>query len=117
MVPADAALYASAIWEEDKKTASIEKIAVTGAPFTSALRLTVTQPSPEAWQIGTATKTSAPVQKGDVLWVPLAARSIESLEPTGEAYADIVFRLKDVADKEVRPLERLSSVSSHTAAP
>lgn len=106
LVPPDASIYTPAIWVEDKSSAGFEKVEIEDRPFKNGLRLTVREPSPEAWQIGVSAKTIAPVHKGDVLWVTLQARSLESREETGEAFADAVFMLKNEDGKEVRPLER-----------
>lgn len=106
ILPPDASLFSPAIWVKDKSTAGSEKIEVKDQPFKNALRLTVREPSPEGWQIGVAAKTIAPVKKGDVLWITLQARCLQTREATGEAYADAVLLMKNEAGKEVRPLER-----------
>jgi GH35 family endo-1,4-beta-xylanase len=106
VIPPDASIYSSAIYVADKTTAAFGKTDVSGLPFKNALRLSVRQPSAESWQIGVSAKSIVPVHRGDVLWITLQARSLESQEEAGEAHADAVFMLKNEAGKEVRPLER-----------
>jgi len=106
VIPPDASIYGPAIYVEDKSMAGFEKVEIKDRPFSNALRLTVRKPAAEAWQIGVAAKTVAPIKKGDVLWLTLQARTIQSIEETGESYADAVLLMKNEAGKEVRPLER-----------
>ena len=106
LIEPDASVFGPAIWVEDKSTAKFERVQVTGQHFPEALRLTCTKASPQPWQIGVATPTRGPIRKGDVLWITMEARSIESGKEASEAVADLVLMMKDSKGKEIRPLER-----------
>ncbi|MBC8009182.1 MAG: endo-1,4-beta-xylanase [Burkholderiales bacterium] len=106
LLPPDASAFAPAIYVENKADARVEVVPVSGQPFTEALRLTTVKPGPQTWHIGANAKTTAPVRKGDVLWVNFHARRIESRQETGEAVAEVTFMQKNEAGREVRPLER-----------
>lgn len=106
ILPPDASRFRSAIWVEDKTTASFSLVPAKDRAFVNAVQLSVSQPAPEAWQIGVSADTVAPVKSGDILWVTLEARALKTSGPGREGFADLVFMLKDAAGKEVRPLER-----------
>lgn len=106
LIPADASAFKPAIWVEDKSIARVEPVTVSGKDFSNALRLTITQPSPQPWQVGVAAKTVGPIRKNDILWLTLQARSITSTLETGESVATLVLMMKNDAGKEIRPLER-----------
>ncbi len=68
----------------------VEEVAVTGQPFTKALRInTFNKPGSNNYGLGANIKTA--LHKGDVLWISFKARSLESKRESSESLFEVRF--------------------------
>ncbi len=73
------------------ESGSAIRTAARGAPSAEVWRLTSLRRSPEPWNLQLTASTTAPVRKGDTLWLRFFLRTIESSAETGEAQVAVVF--------------------------
>ncbi|GAB2595231.1 hypothetical protein GCM10027190_49400 [Spirosoma areae] len=67
----------------------IEEVNVTGQSFDKALRINTFSQENLAREIGIILPLTAPVKKGDVLWLTFQARSLKSTRESGEALVEV----------------------------
>ncbi len=71
------------------QNATCEVIDIAGQPFKTALRVTTEKVDGEQWVVGTGTKTTVAIAKGDTLYADFAVRCRESM--TGDAAFTFLF--------------------------
>lgn len=72
-------------------SAQVERVAVTGQPFTEALRVRTTKKTPLVYGVQLSAPPSAPVKAGDIVLATFYLRSIAGQAETGEARTQFVF--------------------------
>ena len=73
------------------ETGSAVREAATGAPSAEIWRLTTLRHPQNPWDLQLVAITTAPVRKGDSLWLRFSLRTLESSAETGEARIAAVF--------------------------
>ena len=68
-------------------------VAVAGQPFDEAFRAEITEPSENRWDLRLVAKTTAPVERGDVLLATFYFRTERSRAESGEGQTEFVFEL------------------------
>ncbi len=106
LLPADA-LAAFHLGGANWRDAQVQTVAVTGQPFTQAVRVRTLQRPPQPYNIQLAARTVTPVEKDDVLLATFYVRGIESTDETGEARTTIVF--EQASDPYTKSLEFTAS--------
>ncbi|MFO1528239.1 MAG: endo-1,4-beta-xylanase [Kiritimatiellia bacterium] len=76
---------------EGPQAGSAVRVAATGAPSGEVWRLTTLRPPQSPWNLQLVATTTAPVRKGDTLWLRFFLRAVESHAETGEARIAAVF--------------------------
>ena len=71
--------------------ALVEEVAVTGQPFTKALRINTFKQAVDKGNFGLKADINTNLHKGDVLWISFKARCLESTRETGEASFEFRF--------------------------
>jgi endo-1,4-beta-xylanase len=64
---------------------------VTGQPFGQALRLSINQQHPNAWNAQLRAPITTTVKRGDVLYLTFHLRAISTRAESGEVYANAIF--------------------------
>ncbi|MCX7004170.1 MAG: endo-1,4-beta-xylanase [bacterium] len=90
-VMARAALLHAQMGGEYPTNARLTVVAVTGPSFTQALRVATLRLAPQPWNTQVTFSNTAAVRQGDVLFLSVWARRVESRAETGEARAEFVF--------------------------
>jgi len=91
LVMARAALLHAQRGGEYPTNARLTVVTVTGPSFTQALRVATLRLAPQPWNTQVTFSNTAAVRQGDVLFLSVWARRIESRAETGEARAEFVF--------------------------
>lgn len=85
-----------------KERVSLTKVPVEGMPFTEAYRAQILSTPTNNWDVQLTAKTSAAVEKGDVLLATLYFRTEWAPQESGEGESEFVFELgKDPWTKSV----------------
>lgn len=71
--------------------ATVQEVAVTGQPFSRALRIDTTTRTEPRKDFGLQARVNTPVKKGDVLWISFKARRLQSSRESGEAFFELRF--------------------------
>ena len=79
----------------DARYGTVERIAVQGQPFTSAVRVSTTKVAPDDWRFEVGTDVVRPVGKGDVMLATVWARAIKGQPETGEGRSVLDFQTKE----------------------
>jgi endo-1,4-beta-xylanase len=71
--------------------ATMEKVTVSGQPFSEAVRLTTTARTPELYGVQFSAKPTVAVKQGDTLLMTFYAHTVKGQAETGEARTQFVF--------------------------
>jgi GH35 family endo-1,4-beta-xylanase len=70
-----------------------ERVAVTGMPFTSAMRLTTLRRPEMIYSVQLAGSPTTATKRGDVLLLSFYVRTVQGQKETGEASSEVVFEM------------------------
>ena len=78
----------------DAQYGKVERVAIQGQPFKTAVRVTTTKTPPNEWQFEVGTDATVAVAKGDVLLAQVYIRAIKGQPETGEGRSMLDFQVK-----------------------
>jgi endo-1,4-beta-xylanase len=79
------------VFGTDSPNTLVQEVAVTGQPFTQALRIDTYTKDSGRGNYGLTANINTSLRRGDVLWVSFKARSLASKRETGESSFEIRF--------------------------
>jgi GH35 family endo-1,4-beta-xylanase len=78
----------------DAAYGTIEKVSVSGQPFTQALRVTTLRQAPSEWMFEVGADATGAIKKGEVLFASVFVRVIKGQPETGEGRTTLDFQRK-----------------------
>ena len=89
VVPAD-----SLVLQGQPQFGTVERVPVTGQPFSTAVRVTTTKTAPNEWEFEVGADATVAVRKGDVMLATVWTRAIKGQPETGEGRTTLDFQVK-----------------------